>query len=221
MIPRTFLLHLSPTARGTDVVLHGAASSRSRLRVSFGPIGPTNCGRSLSTLFSSPTSTREYYPSLRPSHQQTRPMTTIKPRPRTSPLECYTTTAPIAQDFSCDWDKWHGGSFIRTIPGLTRITRVEFIFHRLYNKPTTDVIKPLAFDTQSNEACLAFKAGEKFYFWNGTWGNLYEYARTDFKEDEFLACFLDLDVEAEIVPPPSEERRREVIKALNEENPRP
>ncbi|KAJ7164081.1 hypothetical protein C8R46DRAFT_1351960 [Mycena filopes] len=197
MLLRTFLLNLSPTYRSTSAsfILRASLVRSSPLR-------------------------REYQPALTPPYQQTRRITTKSTIPP-SPLECYTTTAPMAQDFSCDWDKWSDWTFIRTLPDFTRITRVEFIFHRLYGKPTTDVIKPLTFNTQTNEACLAFKAGGKYYFWDGTWENLYEYAREDFEEDEFLMRFLDLDVEKEIVPPPSEERRREIGEAMQAENPRP
>ncbi|KAJ7164077.1 hypothetical protein C8R46DRAFT_1098689 [Mycena filopes] len=121
MILGTCLLNFSRTARGTKTVFLQAGAWSNKLFV-----------------IRYRTNTRGYQRPLRaltPSQQQTRQMRAMQPRIRPSPLECHTTTGPIAQDFSCDWDKCHGGSFIRTLPDFNRITRVEFIFHRLYNKP--------------------------------------------------------------------------------------
>ncbi|KAJ7164079.1 hypothetical protein C8R46DRAFT_1192896 [Mycena filopes] len=170
------------------------------------------------------TNTREHQPPLIPSHlhQQTRQMTTER-QIRRSPLECRTTHAPMSRGFSCDWDNWDCGSFIRTMPRFNKITRVEFLFHRIYEQ--TGAIKPLACNMEGHDPRLVFETepGEYYYFWDGTWGHLYRYPKEDFKSrDEFLLRFNDADVrEGKIMPPPSEERYSEIADATSLENPRP
>ncbi|KAJ7156338.1 hypothetical protein C8R46DRAFT_1115732, partial [Mycena filopes] len=161
---------------------------------------------------------RKLQPLGRPSHQQIRQMTAIRFEP--TPYECYTTTAPIAEDFSCDWANWSGDTFIRVIPEFNKITRVEFLFERIYKQ--TGTIKPLAF-MEGAEHRLVFEAGEKYYFWDGIWGNLYCYAKDKFPggRDDFLLHLFDDGVHGEILPAPLEEEYRRISRALYEEDPRP
>ncbi|KAJ7085047.1 hypothetical protein C8R44DRAFT_991769, partial [Mycena epipterygia] len=96
----------------------------------------------------------------------------------------YITTAPLARNFSCDWDKWHHDTFFLVPPWWHDLSLAEITINVEFNIPGK--IIPLAFMNTSEEH-FVFEADNKYYYYDGAGGIMYHYPRAQFtSRDDFL-----------------------------------
>ncbi|KAJ7152112.1 hypothetical protein C8R46DRAFT_484850 [Mycena filopes] len=164
---------------------------------------------------------RQYRPALEYSHHQQRHR--MSPRP---PIKypCYETKAAITKGFSCRWDDMKSPTFLRVLPDFKELTPIEFEFHRAFKQPKTETtrIELLAFADDVIDPHVVFEANAKYYYYDGTNGDLYEYSKGLFIDiDDLLLHFMERLDDAVKLPAPTEDEYLKMTVDLGEEKPRP
>ncbi|KAF8171235.1 hypothetical protein K438DRAFT_2024117 [Mycena galopus ATCC 62051] len=104
------------------------------------------------------------------------------------PCDSFYRTKLDLHPYSCEWERFSDWRFFYISAEWHDLTRMEFFIQRVCNVRGT--IRPLAFlPVPTGDACIAFKAGGKYYYLDMYKHFLERFGGKFASDDEFLAEF--------------------------------